>query len=658
MPPNVDDTRRDDGSGGVPQRQHGAGCRSDFGGGAGMHKRGQAETGSRARRSLNGSAIHRACLSSVARRRSTRETARGTVGRAEPSQHHAHCENSRWTARNMEALLEELGSCAELGIAYHKVRKLIGVDVEKKIRKLFPKIMSVMSFMFVSSLQYFLSEPLSLGHDSSKNEWIIKLMPSGPHNVASRELVLRITTQYQNANHSKIMDVCVASGSEMFQLSPTRTKQADESFCSRARPPGSLPVVVIEVGVSEGHTQLVNDAKWWLETGEVNLVIIVVIDKDSPQSVKIELWERLPNPRAQRTISTAHSWIGRQRGPTMDYPRPVQGVPTVALPLVIPYADLGINNLPALLATIFSILFCMQTGVSAPESIRAACTALSVQITCGGPAPQEKKMRGNTCDESHSRWRSTASGSARTSDAPDTMKSGIGANTAHPRVKVSAVVAATAAWCALYKRYMSSSVPKPLPNIMLQPPPVNGTSRMKTTSLVFLRVLTHSMYRYGEYLGYIDVKFDHVGKVVRWTGGPIHLMNQTAQDTVGIWHGCIKMWRMLFDAFGNDLVGNTTVLLDSSPCKTKIDGDLGAPSAQPLPVCTSSGVHILTTAALTMSAAERHTLLPTPISGSLVTHATPTYVEQGVQVGEPWAEFLSKGPYNAKAHADILVAVW
>ncbi|KAJ7212173.1 hypothetical protein GGX14DRAFT_622203 [Mycena pura] len=74
------------------------------------------------------------------------------------------------------------------------------------------------------------------------------------------------------------------------------------------------------------------------------------------------------------------------------------------------------------------------------------------------------------------------------------------------------------------------------------------------------------MYRYGEYLGYIDVKFDHVGKVVRWTGGPIHLTNQTAQDTA--LQSQIETWRVLFDAFGNDLVGNTTVLLDSSLCKT------------------------------------------------------------------------------------------
>ncbi|KAJ7221394.1 Metallo-dependent phosphatase-like protein [Mycena pura] len=73
-------------------------------------------------------------------------------------------------------------------------------------------------------------------------------------------------------------------------------------------------------------------------------------------------------------------------------------------------------------------------------------------------------------------------------------------------------------------------------------------------------------YRYGEYLGYIDVEFDHVGKVVGWNGGPIHLTNQTAQDAA--LQSQIKTWRVPFDAFGNEVVGNTTVLLDSSPCKT------------------------------------------------------------------------------------------
>ncbi|KAJ7227474.1 hypothetical protein GGX14DRAFT_630116 [Mycena pura] len=61
-------------------------------------------------------------------------------------------------------------------------------------------------------------------------------------------------------------------------------------------------------------------------------------------------------------------------------------------------------------------------------------------------------------------------------------------------------------------------------------------------------------HRYGEYRRYIDVAFDHVGKVDRWTGGPIHLTNQTAQDTA--LQSQIKTWRVPFDAFGNDLVGN------------------------------------------------------------------------------------------------------
>ncbi|CAK5263936.1 unnamed protein product [Mycena citricolor] len=72
-------------------------------------------------------------------------------------------------------------------------------------------------------------------------------------------------------------------------------------------------------------------------------------------------------------------------------------------------------------------------------------------------------------------------------------------------------------------------------------------------------------YRYGEYLGYIDVQFDPHGKIAGYTGGPIHLTNQTAQDAE--LQADIKAWRIPFDAFGNQVVGDTTVLLDHGPCK-------------------------------------------------------------------------------------------
>ncbi|KAF7330058.1 5'-nucleotidase protein-like protein [Mycena kentingensis (nom. inval.)] len=72
-------------------------------------------------------------------------------------------------------------------------------------------------------------------------------------------------------------------------------------------------------------------------------------------------------------------------------------------------------------------------------------------------------------------------------------------------------------------------------------------------------------YRYGEYLGYIDVSFDGAGKVAAWSGGPIHLTNTTAQDTA--LQTQIENWRAPFDAFASEVVGTASVLLNHN-CKT------------------------------------------------------------------------------------------
>ncbi|KAF7359038.1 Metallo-dependent phosphatase [Mycena sanguinolenta] len=86
------------------------------------------------------------------------------------------------------------------------------------------------------------------------------------------------------------------------------------------------------------------------------------------------------------------------------------------------------------------------------------------------------------------------------------------------------------------------------------------------TNLDGEEVFVVTAYRYGEYLGYLDVQFDPTGKIVGLTGGPIHLTNQTAQDAD--LEAQIKAWRVPFDAFGNEVIGNTTVLLNHNGCKT------------------------------------------------------------------------------------------
>ncbi|KAF8216586.1 hypothetical protein K438DRAFT_1797494 [Mycena galopus ATCC 62051] len=169
-------------------------------------------------------------------------------------------------------------------------------------------------------------------------------MPSGAHNMAANLLMAEIVTQYQVANNSNMSTVCYPSGTQTFCLTPTRNKQADQSFCSIARPLNSLPVTVVEVGVSESRTQLVNDACWWLETGHASQFS----NPDHcaqipPQSLQLELWERHANPLPAH-MAAALTWVGCQRGQPIMYAQPLQGfnVPAVP-PLVIPYVDLEIN---------------------------------------------------------------------------------------------------------------------------------------------------------------------------------------------------------------------------------------------------------------------------------------------------------------------------
>jgi len=72
-------------------------------------------------------------------------------------------------------------------------------------------------------------------------------------------------------------------------------------------------------------------------------------------------------------------------------------------------------------------------------------------------------------------------------------------------------------------------------------------------------------YRWGEYLGYIDVAYDKNGKIVGYSGAPIHLTNQTAQDPD--LQRQITEWRKPFEAFAAEVLGETKVLLQQSNCQ-------------------------------------------------------------------------------------------
>lgn len=75
-------------------------------------------------------------------------------------------------------------------------------------------------------------------------------------------------------------------------------------------------------------------------------------------------------------------------------------------------------------------------------------------------------------------------------------------------------------------------------------------------------------YRWGEYLGSIDLTFDKNGKALEYHGAPIHMDNTTAQDK-GL-NAKIEKWRGPFEEFAAEVLGETDAELDQTTCQ---DGD-------------------------------------------------------------------------------------
>ncbi|KAH7069818.1 Metallo-dependent phosphatase-like protein [Paraphoma chrysanthemicola] len=72
-------------------------------------------------------------------------------------------------------------------------------------------------------------------------------------------------------------------------------------------------------------------------------------------------------------------------------------------------------------------------------------------------------------------------------------------------------------------------------------------------------------YRWGEYVGYIDVTYDPQGKILAYHGAPIHITNTTEQDPE--LQAQIQKWRGPFEAFAAEVLGTSQVVLDQSGCQ-------------------------------------------------------------------------------------------
>ncbi|KAF1993453.1 5`-nucleotidase protein-like protein [Amniculicola lignicola CBS 123094] len=74
-------------------------------------------------------------------------------------------------------------------------------------------------------------------------------------------------------------------------------------------------------------------------------------------------------------------------------------------------------------------------------------------------------------------------------------------------------------------------------------------------------------YRWGEYVGYIDVIYDPEGKILAYNGAPIHITNMTEQDED--LQEQIEAWRIPFEEFAAEVLGVSEVELDQTTCQEK-----------------------------------------------------------------------------------------
>ncbi|KAF4555690.1 Hypothetical protein D9617_2g056530 [Elsinoe fawcettii] len=80
-------------------------------------------------------------------------------------------------------------------------------------------------------------------------------------------------------------------------------------------------------------------------------------------------------------------------------------------------------------------------------------------------------------------------------------------------------------------------------------------------------VFVVTAYRWGEYLGYIDLTYDSNGKVLEYRGAPIRLTNATTPDSA--LYNQIKGWRAPFEEFAAEVVGETNVELTQTTCQSQ-----------------------------------------------------------------------------------------
>ncbi|KAG6010369.1 hypothetical protein E4U21_006933 [Claviceps maximensis] len=78
-------------------------------------------------------------------------------------------------------------------------------------------------------------------------------------------------------------------------------------------------------------------------------------------------------------------------------------------------------------------------------------------------------------------------------------------------------------------------------------------------------VFVVTAYRWGEYIGSIELTFDKDGKALSYHGAPIHMDNATALDE-GLEKN-ITAWRGPFERYAAEVIGSTKNVLDQTSCQ-------------------------------------------------------------------------------------------
>ncbi|TFK35446.1 5'-nucleotidase [Crucibulum laeve] len=96
-------------------------------------------------------------------------------------------------------------------------------------------------------------------------------------------------------------------------------------------------------------------------------------------------------------------------------------------------------------------------------------------------------------------------------------------------------------------------------------PAAKGKYPTIETNLDGDEVFVVTSYRWGEYLGYIDVEYDLSGKIVRYEGAPFHLTNTTAEEPK--LKAQVKDWAKAFSSYASTILGYTQYPLVQSTCQ-------------------------------------------------------------------------------------------